>query len=188
MRARLARDAHSPAPVRAVVVVAFGLCSALAFGACADAPITPDQLEADGQLKPARSGGGQSAFGARPAMPRTASVVQVEAVLAATPNGALDDASTFPPDVGTVHLHVRADGLGRERDVSFRWTHGEHSLVIPGELVPSGQFVLAASIDVQPDQTGTWRVDVVAEPMRAGEVPEVLLSREFLILSERPSE
>ena len=54
--------------------------------------------------------------------------------------------------------------------------------------LPSGQFVLAASIDVQPDQTGTWRVDVVAEPMRADEVPEVLLSREFLILSERPSE
>jgi hypothetical protein len=164
------------------------LCSAW-ITACADAPITPDHLEADGQLSAAaRPGGGQSSFAAGRAAPRRASVVQLDAMLASAPTGSVEDVSTFPPDVGTVHLHVRAHGLSHDRDVVFRWTHGVHSLAVPGELVPSPDYVLAASIDVQPDQTGPWRVEVVAEPTHADEVPEVLFAREFLILSERPSE
>jgi hypothetical protein len=174
------------------------LLASTTMGACADAPITPDLLASDGQLaggrqiveeQPAREyGGGQSAFATGRAAAHRASVVQVDAVLASAAVGAIEDASTFSPDTVAIYLHVRASGLEVGRDVSFRWTHGEHTLVVPGELVPSASFVLAASIDVQPDQTGPWRVEVVAEPTRAGEAAEVLLSREFLILSERPSE
>lgn len=189
----MARDAHCRAAVRALASVAFaasfvlgGAFAPISMIGCADAPITPDQLEADGQL--ARPGGGQSAFAADRGTPRRASVVKIDAVLATAPTGAIEDMSTFPPDVGTVHLHVRADGLGSERDVAFRWTHGEHTLVVPGGLVPTSQYVLAASIDVQPDQTGRWLVEVVTKPPRPGEAPEVLFSREFVILSERPSE
>ncbi len=165
-----------------------GLVLAAGLAGCADAPITPDLLESDGQLIAAKPGGGQSSFAAGRATPHRASVVQVDAILAAAPTGSIEGATTFMPDVGTVHLHVRADGLEHDRDVVFRWTHGEHTLTVPGGLVPSSQYVLAASIDVQPDQTGLWRVEVVTAPAVAGEIPEVLFSREFLILSERPSE
>jgi hypothetical protein len=169
-----------------------GVLVAASLPACADAPITPEHLEPDGQLKPVRSGGSSSAYAATlqvdRSAPKKASVVQFDAVLAAAPNGTLEDVSTFPPDVGTVHLHVRAHGLETDRDVVFRWTHGEHSLTVPGELAPASQFVLAASIDVQPDQIGPWRIEIVGEPTHADEAPEVLFAREFLILSERPSE
>jgi hypothetical protein len=183
----MARDAHTGAVVRAHRLHRALVVAAL-FGGCADAPITPDLLESDGQLKTGKAGGGQSAFAAGRATPHRASVVQLDALLASAPTGSLEGTTTFAPDVGTVHLHVRADGLEHERDVVFRWTHGEHTLTVPGGLVPSSQYVLAASIDVQPDQTGLWRVEVVTAPSYAGEIPEVLVSREFLILSERPSE
>jgi hypothetical protein len=180
--------------VRASSALGLGLGLALAASlpACADAPITPDQLEPDGSLKPARSGGGPSAYAntlqADKSGPKRASVVQFDAVLASALGGTLEDTSTFPPDVGTVHLHVRTHGLETDRDVVFRWTHGEHSLTVPGEIMPAARFVLAASIDVQPDQTGPWRIEIVGEPTHPDEVPEVLFAREFLILSERPSE
>lgn len=184
----LARDAHAGAGVRAFRRLHLGaLVLAAGLAGCADAPITPDLLEADGQLKTA-NGGGQSSFATGRAAPHRASVVQLEALLATSPTGSIEGSTTFPPDIGTVHLHVRADGLEHEREVVFRWTHGEHSLAVPGGLVPSSQYVLAASIDVQPDQTGLWRVEVVTTPTYAGEIPEVLVSREFLIQSERPSE
>ena len=91
--------------------VALGLVLAASLPACADAPITPDQLEPDGQLRASRPGGSPSAYAATlqggRTSPQRASVVQFDAVLASTPTGTPEDMSTFPPDVGTVHLHVR---------------------------------------------------------------------------------
>jgi len=150
----------------------------LALSACADAPITSDQLEADGVLRDVRD---QAAFSASPAAPQRASFVQLSAVLAAEQSGALRDADRFASDVGTVHLHLRADGLPSTRPVSFRWIHGDTAIIERGSLSDGRRLALASSVAVAPHQVGPWRVEVLAEPADSGEPPEVIFTREFVI-------
>jgi hypothetical protein len=148
----------------------------LAFVGCVDAPITPDQLEADGQL---RSGPSQSAFSARDRP--VAQTVSVSAVLAAQPAGALEDRTAFSADVGEVHLHLRADGLMTARPVVFRWTHDDLSVLVPGMLAPTITLDRATSFEIGPDQVGTWLVEVLDQPALPEEEPRVLFQREFQI-------
>lgn len=165
--------------VRPRTVRAFASMSlvCLALSACADAPITPDQLEADGVLRGARA---QAGFSVGRGAQQSANVVQLSSVLAVAAEGALQDSDRFSAEVGQIHLHVRADGLDTARSVSFRWIHGDQAVVVPGELVSGGALRYAASIDVRPHQVGPWRVEVVADDVR-GEPPEVLYSREFTV-------
>jgi hypothetical protein len=172
----VARDLYSTPRIVRVTVSLF-LLGLVATTACADAPITPDQLQADGVLKGARA---QAGFSIGRSETQRASVVQLSTVLAVTAEGALQDADRFAADVGEIHLHVRADGLDNARAVSFRWIHGDQAVVTSGELVSGGAMQHAASVEVRPHQVGPWRVEVVADDMR-GEAPEVLYSREFTV-------
>ena len=154
------------------------LVVALVLSACADAPITSDQLEPDGALRDARD---QAAFSASRAAPQLASFVQLSAVLAAESSGALRDADRFAAEIGTVHLHLRADGLASARAVSFRWIHGDTAVIERGTLVDGHRLSLASSVAIAPHQVGPWRVEVLAETGEAGEPPEVIFTREFSI-------
>jgi hypothetical protein len=151
---------------------------ALALSACADAPITSDQLEPDGALRDARD---QAAFSASPAVPQRASFVQLSAVLAAEASGALRDADRFAAEVGNVHLHLRADGLAAARAVSFRWIHGDTAVIEQGTLTDGHRLALASTVAIAAHQVGPWRVEVLAETGDAGEPPDVIFAREFTI-------
>ena len=145
--------------------------------ACADAPITSDQLEADGVLRGARA---QAAFSLEPGAVQRANVVQLSSVLATQSEGALEDQDRFSAHVGTIHLHVRADGMDGARAVSFRWIHGDQAIIVPGTLSAAGALSHATSVEVRPHQVGPWRVEVATEG-RDGEQPEVIYSREFTL-------
>lgn len=148
------------------------------LGGCVDAPITADQLQPDGRLRV--QGGEQAAFAAEPdPAKRTKRAIQVSAVLAAEADGPIEDRNAFSADVGAVHLHVRADGLLEPRPVVYRWTHGDFEMVIPGTLAPDGAMTLGASFEIDPEQAGTWQVDVLASPTAPDETPRVLFHREF---------
>ncbi|MCH9688729.1 MAG: hypothetical protein K0V04_45275 [Deltaproteobacteria bacterium] len=157
--------------------VPFVLAMALLPG-CVDAPITPDQLEADGQL---RSGAlEQSAFSARETTtPQRAA--QISAVLAAEAEGPLEDAKRFPADVGQVNLHLRADGLDGARPVVFRWTHRGDAALMNGTLASGDTLSLATSFPIDPERTGPWTVEILGAPSDSGEKPVVLFEREFEI-------
>lgn len=148
-----------------------------------DAPITSDQLEADGRL---RVGGShhQAAFEAEE-RDQTRAVIQVSAVLAAQADGPLEDRNEFSGDVGSVHLHLRADGLLEPRPVVYRWTHDDLSVLVPGILAPSDSLSLGTSLDIDPELTGHWQVEVLSRPEQPDEPPRVLFHREFEV--ERPS-
>jgi hypothetical protein len=143
--------------------------------ACVDAPITPDQLEANGQLRnPPLE---QSAFSAQ-GWATTQRAAQISAVLAAEAEGALNDANRFPVDVGQINLHLRADGIDGPRPVVFRWTHRGQAALVDGILAPGDTLALATSFPIDPKRTGTWKVEVLGSP-NAGEEPVVLFEREF---------
>jgi hypothetical protein len=150
--------------------------------ACVDAPITRDQLEANGRLRPATHE--QAAFSARERLvPQQA--VHLSAVLAAQSEGALEDASSFAADVGAVHLHLRVDGWFDPRPVVFRWTYDEVSVEVPGILAPAETLSLAASYPIDRDQTGTWMVEVLGTPEgpdAPSEAVPVLYQREFEVV------
>jgi hypothetical protein len=175
----MAWDAHGlPPPMRALLFsVAFSLA------ACVDAPITPDQLQADGTLRP--MGHEQAAFSAAERQ-RVQQAVQVSAVLAAQADGPLEDGNEFDADVGTIHLHVRADGLVQARAVVYRWRHEELTVLEPGALSPTGSLSLGTSFDIDPELYGRWEVDVLTQPDTSGERPRVLFHREFEV--KRPSD
>jgi hypothetical protein len=156
-----------------------GFALTLTLNACVDAPITPDQLEPNGELRAASLG--QVAFSthSRPS-PQTAA--RVSAVLAAQPSGPLQDAGVFGGDVGMVHLHLRADGLSDDRPVTVRWTHDGVALALPAELSQTGAMSLASSIPITPERTGKWRVEVLGIPADGTE-PPVLFEREFEVVS-----
>lgn len=180
----MARDRQSLADVRNSSSPWGVLVVAVLLGACVDAPITADQLEPDGRLRVAY-GHEQAAFAAEPTE-AVRSVVQVSAVLAAEAHGPLEDRNAFPHDVGTIHLHVRADGLLAPRPVTYRWTHGEFVMIEPGVLAPEGAMTRGASFSIDPAQTGTWEVQVLSEPFAEGEEPTVLFQREFEIEAAEP--
>jgi hypothetical protein len=146
---------------------------------CVDAPITPDQLEPSGRL---RSQAGQSAFSAQDrAVVQQA--VQVSAVLTADAKGPLEDTRAFATNVGTVHLHVRADGLLAPRPVVYRWTHDDISVMVAGMLAPSPSMSLGSSFEIGADQEGQWEVEVLVQPDAPGESPRVLLHRQFEVVT-----
>jgi hypothetical protein len=161
-------------PVR----VLFSIAAALVLAGCADQPITSDQLEPGGMLRDVRD---QAAFSVDRAAPQRASFVQLSTVLAAESSGALRDGDSFDAEVGTVHLHLRADGLASARQVSFRWIHGDTATIERGTLEDGRQLSLASSVAIAPHQVGPWRVEVLAEPEGAGVPPDVLFAREFTI-------
>lgn len=156
------------------------LLTVLFVVACADAPITADQLEADGVLRGAPRQPDQAAFSAHRGEMRQASIVALSSVLAVQNAGALEDRDHFDANVGAIHLHVRADGIESPRPVSFRWIHGDQAIVVPGTLASSDTMMYAASVEVRPHQVGPWRVEVATTGSGA-EPPEVIYSREFTI-------
>lgn len=146
-----------------------------ASAGCADVPVTPDQLQADGQLLP------QAPFSARggDAVPQRAA--QISAVLADAPSGALVDTTVFAADVGTVFLHLRADGLAAERPVVFRWTRdGEPGELVPGLLTPSPTLRQAGSFAIDPARTGAWTVEILAD---TADDAAVLWQRRFEVVA-----
>lgn len=152
--------------------------AAVLVAGCVDAPITPEHILPDGQLR-SDVLSSQAAFAVQPT-PAVGRAVQVAAVLAAEAAGPLVDAATFPAEVGAVHLHLRADSLLEPRSVTFVWTHGEEREEVPGVLAPTTTLALAASHPVGPEQRGRWKVEVFT---LAGDEPaQLLLSREFEVL------
>jgi hypothetical protein len=164
--------------VRASLLFSLAL-GAVLLPACADAPITPDQLEPDGVLRDAAHHD-QAAFSAPRGEMQRASVVALSSVLATQAEGALEDSDHFVASVGVIHLHVRADGIESPRPVSFRWIHGDQAIVVPGTLTTSGALHHAASVEVRPHQVGPWRVEVATDGS-SGEPPDVIYSREFTV-------
>lgn len=154
------------------------IVAALLVVGCVDAPITPEHILPDGQLRSDLSSS-QAAFAA--ASERAIGrAVQVAAVLAAEAAGPLSDAAAFPAEVGSVHLHLRADSLLEPRPVTFVWTHGESREEVPGVLAPTTTLALAASHPLGPDERGRWKVEVFT---LAGDEPaQLLLTREFEVL------
>ncbi|RPI40960.1 MAG: hypothetical protein EHM59_21220 [Betaproteobacteria bacterium] len=148
-------------PLVAPLALAFGL----ACSACADAPITPAQIQADGSL---RSGLQQSEFQApeRPTARQTAQTLQLTAVIAPQAEGALEDTHRFVLPSGqpeaVAFLHLRADRLQEPRAVRFTWIHGDAREETMGFLMPSDTLALAASHTFGPDQAGEWTVQVHA--------------------------
>lgn len=177
----MARVSLCPGPVttslRSVTTMLSGALLALCASACVDAPITPDQLEADGQLRaPALK---QSAFSAQ-SQPTTQQAARISAVLAAEAEGPLEDANRFPADVGEVNLHLRADGIDGERPVVFRWTHRGDAALVQGTLLPGDTLARATSLPIDPERTGPWKVEILGAPVDGGE-PIVLFERSFEI-------
>lgn len=151
--------------------------------ACVDAPVRPEHLQADGQLQVHARGLEQSAFAA-PTRPTPRQAVNITAVLAPQAKGALEDAQVFPADVGAVHLHLRADSLPMPRQVTYRWTHEDVGIEVPGVLAPTTTLSLAASYAIDPSQLGKWRVEVL-EGGEGVTDPKVLFERDFEVV--RPS-
>lgn len=146
------------------------------IGGCVDAPITPDHLEADGQLRAVPAG--QAAFSARDrVVPRQA--VQLSAVLAAQAEGALADTNEFSADARSVHLHLRADSVFTPRPVIFRWTHDDVAVEVPGVLAPTTSLSLAASYPIDPELVGPWRVEVLEIPESEDQPAVILFQRDF---------
>lgn len=148
----------------------------LALGACADAPITPDQLDAAGALR-----GGQSAFAFDGRAPsQRAALVHLELALGSDPDAA-NDSTTVGAASGRVFLHARALGLSAPRAVSIRWIHGDQSFESSATLVADEAWSELATLELAPHQVGPWVVEVLAEPPAPGEPAEVLLTREFTV-------
>jgi hypothetical protein len=139
---------------------ALALPAVLSVSGCADAPITPAQIQANGQL---RAGLQQSEFQNldRPPARQTAQSLLLTAVLAAQSEGALEDSNRFlAGDEATVFLHLRADKLDEPRPVRFTWTYGEQVEETMGFLMPSETLAMAASHVLPVEQAGTWTVQV----------------------------
>lgn len=145
---------------------------------CVDAPLQPAHLGADGQLSATHME--QSAISAEQ-FQVARQVVNVTAVLAAQESGALEDADAFSPDVGAVHLHLRADGLTTTRPVTFVWTHGEERDELAGVLAPSRALTRVSSRSITPEQTGAWTVEVFESATTDSE-RKLLFTREFQVL------
>ncbi len=142
---------------------------------CVDAPITPEHILPDGQLR-ADLAQQQAAFAAERGQVALAAV-QIAAVLAAEAAGPLEDRAVFSAEVGAVHLHLRADSLLEPRPVTFVWTHDDVREEVPGVLAPTTTLALAASYPLRPDQRGRWKVEVYSAP---GDGPaQPLFVREF---------
>ncbi len=171
------RFAYDPCSVTTSLRIVPVALVVLLGSACADAPITADQLERDGQLRSPTLK--QSAFSAQERV-TTQQAAQISAVLAAEASGPLEDASRFSTDVGEINLHLRADGIEGERPVVFRWTHRGDSAHVDGVLYPSDALARATSFPIDPERTGSWKVEILGAPT-TGDEPVVLFERSFEI-------
>ena len=162
------------------ILTAASLALLAPFAACADAPVTQDQIEDNGELKP-RAGLGQVAM-ATHTRPVSQTAARMSAVLAAQASGPLQDAAVFPAETGVVHLHLRADGLSEARPVTVRWTHDGVAVAFPSELSASGAMSLTSSMPILPEQAGKWRVEVLAAAEDERTAP-ILFEREFEVIA-----
>jgi hypothetical protein len=167
--------------VRALIPTLLTLVPTLMVAGCADAPVTADQIQEDGTLR-ASQGLAQSSFSAQTAVPAVQTATQISAILAAQSGGAIDDAARFSADVGTVHLHLRAEGLVDAREVWFRWSHADTTVLLPGRLEPAPEMRLASSFDIDPQHVGPWRVEVLGALSLQSE-PTVLFERTFEVVA-----
>jgi hypothetical protein len=116
--------------------------------ACADAPITADDIQADGQLRPDSQPSAQQSVHASNGqqLAQQAEHLRVTGLLAAQAEGPLEDATQFATTSEAIHLHLRADDLTEPRPVTFVWIHGDDRRETMGFLQPSETISLAASL------------------------------------------
>lgn len=182
----------------------FAVALLLATVACADAPITAADLQADGQLRE-QADQQQSIHAASKANQPKAGVAErlrVTGLLAAQNEGPLEDTTRFSLDAEGIHLHLRADGLSEPRPVTFVWQHGEQRRETMGFLQPSETISPVASLPLanyveagfglaptgeadelqEPDPialTGAWKVEVYSTDATGR---SLVFEREFEIL------
>lgn len=119
--------------------------------ACADAPITAADIQANGQLRQTVATSQQSVHAAseQPKAQR-AEHLRVTGLLATQADGPLEDATRFSLANEAIHLHLRADDLSEPRPVTYVWIHsgesGEHRRETMGFLQPAETLSLAASL------------------------------------------
>ncbi|EDM79841.1 hypothetical protein PPSIR1_32118 [Plesiocystis pacifica SIR-1] len=169
--------------------------------ACADAPITAADLQADGQLRE-RPTSQQNVLAAVPAsrpQAQRAERLAVTGLLASEAEGALEDTTRFSVEGESIHLHLRADDLAEPRPVTFVWTHGDERRETLGFLQPSETLSMAASLpltrplvrdpDLQDDSDGDfdpaahlglWQVEVYSTDSTGR---SLVFEREFEVLT-----
>ena len=181
----------------------FLIVAALAsLAACADAPITAADLQADGQLREHTMSSQQSNFAAsETSQTQTAEQLRVTGMLAPQAEGALEDATRFSLEAESIYLHLRADGLDQPRPVTYVWTHGEQRRETMGFLQPKETISLAASLPLAdfveaaeeaaalaaksedapeaPILTGSWTVEVYSTSQNGR---SLVFERDFEIL------
>jgi hypothetical protein len=139
----------------------------LLTAACADAPITAADIQADGQLRQTATASQQSVHAATEPKAQRAEHLRVTGLLATAADGPLEDAARFSLDSEAIYLHLRADGLGEPRPVTFVWTHvgswGEHRRETMGFLQPAQTIELAASLPLAKYADPEVAVDLVGE-------------------------
>lgn len=178
----------------------FAAALLLATAACADAPITAADLQADGSLRE-QAGSQQSVHAAsdtnRPKA-QLAEHLRVTGLLAAQADGPLEDTTRFSLDSESIHLHLRADGLAEPRPVTFVWLHGDQRRETLGFLQPSETISPVASLPLAryvedqdlsqdpagdgPDPaalTGGWKVEVYSTDANGR---SLVFEREFEVL------
>lgn len=178
------------------------LAFAFLLAACADAPITAADLQADGQLRE-QAGSQQSVHAATDVnQPKSqvAERLRVTGLVAAQAAGPLEDATRFSLDSESIHLHLRADGLTEPRPVTFVWIHGEQRRETMGFLQPAETISPVASLPLaryveegfaplevdakaEPDPTaltGDWKVEVYSTESTGR---SLVFEREFEILT-----
>lgn len=182
----------------------FILAALASLAACADAPITAADLQADGQLREQAASSQQSIHAAsettRPRV-QTAEQLRVTGLLAPQANGALEDAMRFSLEAEAIYLHLRADGLDQPRPVTYVWSHGDIRRETMGFIQPRETISLAASLPLiefvegaeaaaaaaaksedappAPVLTGGWRVEVYSADANGR---SLVFEREFEVL------
>lgn len=148
-------------PVRISPIAAIAL---LLTAACADAPITAADIQADGQLRQTASPS-QQIHAASVTAPRaqTAEHLRVTGLLAAQADGPLEDATRFSLDSEAIYLHLRADDLSEPRPVTFVWTRGDHRRETMGFLQPAETISLAASLPLAQYADAESAIELVGE-------------------------
>ena len=174
-------------------VAALGLTAA-----CADAPITAADLQADGQLRESAPSSQQSIHAASAAnqpAAQTAEQLRVTGLVAAQADGPLEDANRFSLESEAIYLHLRADGLDAPRPVTYVWVHGEQRRETMGFLQPKDTISLAASLPLAsfveaantpedsevppPALTGMWEVEVYSADANGR---SLVFEREFEVI------
>lgn len=162
-------------PVRISRFAAAALsCAAVLTVGCADAPITAADLQADGQLRE-HAGTQQSVHAARSSKnsrAQRAERLRVNGLLAAQPDGPLEDATRFSTEHEAIYLHLRADDIAEPRPVTFVWTHGEDSRETMGFLQPAETLSAAASLPLTRPLVRLSEAELAELGLKPGKQPE----------------